>query len=91
MFAGAPVLRYQFEGTKRYVTWLGPNLQLNVIDDEGWRFGPMLSYRGERDRDVDNDVVKQMKKIDPSLPKGKEETRREDEQIPEEPDGSSGQ
>jgi hypothetical protein len=34
---------------------------------------------------------KQMKKIDPALPKGKEETRREDEQIPEEPDGSSGQ
>ncbi len=63
-FAGAPVLRYQFEGTKRYVTWLGPNLQLNVIDDEGWRFGPMLSYRGERDRDVDDNVVKQMKKID---------------------------
>lgn len=63
-FAGAPVLRYQFEGTKRYVTWLGPNLQLNVIDDEGWRFGPMLSYRGERDRDVDDNAVKQMKKID---------------------------
>jgi hypothetical protein len=34
---------------------------------------------------------KQMKKIDPSLPQGKEEKRREDEQIPEEPDGSSGQ
>ncbi|MCX6421111.1 MAG: hypothetical protein NT180_01900 [Actinobacteria bacterium] len=34
---------------------------------------------------------KQMKKIDPSLPQGKEEKRRADEQIPEEPDGSSGQ
>jgi hypothetical protein len=34
---------------------------------------------------------KQMKKIDPALPQGKEEKRRADEQIPEEPDGSSGQ
>jgi hypothetical protein len=32
-----------------------------------------------------------MKKIDPLLPQGKEEKRRADEQIPEEPDGSSGQ
>lgn len=33
---------------------------------------------------------KQMKKIDPELPKGKEEQRRADEQIPEEPDSTPG-
>ena len=34
---------------------------------------------------------KQMKKIDPELPKGKQEQRIEDEQIPEEPGPTPGQ
>jgi outer membrane protein len=62
--AFAPILRYQFEGTKRYVLWLGPKLQVNLLNDEGWRVGPMLSYREARDNDVNNNVVKQMNKID---------------------------
>jgi outer membrane scaffolding protein for murein synthesis (MipA/OmpV family) len=60
----APILRYQFAGTKRYVSWLGPKLQVNLLNDDGWRFGPMLSFREARDNDVDNRIVRRMEEVD---------------------------
>lgn len=67
---GAPVVRYQFEGTKRYFLWLGPTMYLNLINDQAWRAGPMLNYRAKRDDDVDDQVVKQMTKIDAEVEGG---------------------
>jgi len=58
--AAGPMLRYQFEGSKRYFLWLGPQMQLNLIDDEEWRAGPYLNFRSGRGTDVDDAVVKQM-------------------------------
>jgi len=60
----APILRYQFEGTKRYISWLGANVDANLIDSAEWSFGPMLTLRAKRDDDVDNDVVKRMREVD---------------------------
>jgi len=52
--------RYQFEGTQRSVTLLGNQVMANILDDDTWRFGPQLTYRGGRGSDVDNATVKQM-------------------------------
>jgi len=66
----APLLRYQFEASRRFVLWQGPKLELNLIDDDTWNFGPMLSFRAARDNDVDNRVVRQMDKIDSEVAVG---------------------
>lgn len=68
--AAAPILRYQFENSQRYFLWLGPTMQLNLINDAAWRAGPMLNYRGKRDSDVDDAVVKQMRPIDSEVEGG---------------------
>ena len=60
----AVVARYQFEGTERFITLVGPQVQLNLLNDDTWRFGPQLTYRGKRGNDVDNATVKQMATID---------------------------
>jgi outer membrane protein len=58
--AAGPLFRYQFSGTQRYVAWVGPMGMFNVLDDENWRFGPMVNFRGGRGGDVDNSVVQRM-------------------------------
>jgi outer membrane protein len=58
--AGAPLFRYQFSGTQRYVAWVGPTGYFNVLNDENWRFGPMANFRPGRGSDVEDDVVKRM-------------------------------
>ena len=68
--AVAPILRYQFEGSKRYVLWLGPKVQLNLIDDSTWRAGPMIVLRPKRDSDVDDAIVSKMKEIDSEVAGG---------------------
>ena len=65
----APFGRYYFSGN-RYIHLLGPQLSLNVLDDEVWQFGPMLMYRFGRDSDVDDDVVRQMREIDDAVEAG---------------------
>lgn len=64
-----PFGRYYFSG-QRYVHLLGPQLSLNVLDDEVWQFGPALMYRFGRDSDVDDTVVRQMKEIDDTVEAG---------------------
>lgn len=62
--AAGPYARYQFEGTKRYVEVLGPQVKLNLLNDENWRLGPIIRYRSARDKDVDDSVVRQMDEVD---------------------------
>lgn len=66
----AVVARYQFEGTERFITLVGPQVQLNLLNDSTWRFGPQLTYRGKRDGDVDNATVKQMTPVDSAVEGG---------------------
>ena len=61
--AVAPFGRYYFSGD-RYVQLLGPQLTVNLLDDDNWQFGPELLYRFGRDDDVDDRIVKQMDEID---------------------------
>ncbi len=61
--AAAPLGRYYFSGN-RYVQLLGPQVTVNLLDDDNWQFGPELLYRFGRDDDVDDRIVKQMDEID---------------------------
>jgi len=56
--------RYNFQGTRRYIQLLGPQLSLNLINSESWQFGPQIAYRAKRDSDVDNPVVARMRTVD---------------------------
>lgn len=62
--AFGPYGRYQFQGTERYVEVLGPQVKLNLLNDKNWRLGPILRYRSARDKDVDDNVVRRMDKVD---------------------------
>lgn len=70
MAAAGPVVRYRFEGSERFFLWLGPTMNLNLINDTAWRAGPMLNYRAERGDDVDDDVVSEMEEIDAEIEGG---------------------
>jgi outer membrane protein len=59
----APFFRYTFKGQERYVQLLANELTINVLDDEMFRFGPLLNYHFGRDDSVDDDQVKLMKEI----------------------------
>ena len=67
--AVAPMGRYYYSGN-RYIQLLGPQVTLNLIDDDVWQFGPELFYRFGRDNDVDDSVVRQMREIDDTLMAG---------------------
>lgn len=60
--AAAPLFRYSFDET-RYVQILGPEATFNVVERKDWRAGPLIRVRGKRDDDVDDGVVKRMKRI----------------------------
>ena len=62
--AVAPIARYQFSGTEYYLSWMGPTITANLIDDSSWHAGPLLRFRGARDDSVHDDVVKRMDKVD---------------------------
>lgn len=62
--AGGPYGRYQFQGSERFVDVLGPQARLNLLDNKNWRLGPILRYRSVRDKDVDDNVVRRMDKVD---------------------------
>lgn len=65
-----PYGRYQFEGSERFVQLLGPILTVNLLNDTNWRAGPLLRYRSARDNDVDDNIVKQMDKVDSAIEAG---------------------
>lgn len=59
----APLIRYQFEGTKMYAQLIGPEAQLNLVNRDDIRGGPLLRFRARRDDDVDDEVVKRMRPV----------------------------
>jgi outer membrane protein len=65
----APLGRYYFSG-KRYVQLLGPQISLNLANDEVWQFGPQVLFRFKRDSDVDDPVVARMRPIDSEVEGG---------------------
>jgi outer membrane scaffolding protein for murein synthesis (MipA/OmpV family) len=58
--AAAPILRYQFEGTKMYAQLIGPEATVNLVDRNDIKAGPLIRIRARRDDDVDDEVVKRM-------------------------------
>ena len=69
-FAAGPVVRYTLPNSERYFLLLGGQATFNVLNDENWRFGPMLNYRWGRNSDVEDSVVKRMDEIDGTVEGG---------------------
>lgn len=69
-FGFAPIFRYTFAGQERYVQLLANELTLNILDDEMFRFGPLLNYHFGRTDDVDDELVKHMAEIDDTIEVG---------------------
>lgn len=65
----APFGRYYFSG-ERYINLLGPQLSLNILDDEVWQFGPILLRRFGRGKDVEDSTVSMMRGIDNTVEAG---------------------
>lgn len=66
----APFFRYTLKGQERYVQLLANELTFNVLDNDMFRFGPLLSYKFGRSDSLDDTVVKRMKKIDDTIEAG---------------------
>jgi outer membrane scaffolding protein for murein synthesis (MipA/OmpV family) len=58
--AAAPILRYQFEGTKMYVQLIGPEATANLVDRNDIKAGPLIRVRHRRDDEADDAIVNQM-------------------------------
>lgn len=57
-----PMVRYSWDGA-RYVQFLGSELTVNLVGIKQWRAGPVLRYRGRRDDDVDDRIVRLMRPV----------------------------
>jgi outer membrane protein len=57
-------------GGERYVQLLGTEINVNILNNKMFRFGPSVNYRFGRDDNVHDDVVKNMKKIDGTVEAG---------------------
>jgi outer membrane protein len=66
----APFFRYTFRGTNQYVQLNATELTLNLINSTRFRLGPVVNYHFGRDDDVDDVIVKQMRKIDDTVEAG---------------------
>jgi outer membrane protein len=66
----APLLRYTFKGTNRYISVVANELSINLLNNKTWRLGPVLNYNFGRDDDVDDSVVKDMDEIDGTVEAG---------------------
>lgn len=69
-FGAAPFFRYTFKGQERYVQLIATELTANVLDDEMFRFGPLLNYHFGRDDSIDDPIVSRMDKIDDTVEAG---------------------
>lgn len=70
MAVPAVMARVYLPGTKRYVQLLGGQLSMNLLDRDGWQFGPQLNFRAKRDSDVDDPVVARMRPLDSEVEAG---------------------
>jgi len=66
----APFFRYTFAKQERYVQLIGPELTVNLLDDDMFRFGPLLNYRFGRDDSVEDEMVSKMAEIDGTVEAG---------------------
>jgi len=66
----APFFGYIFKDQERYVQLIANELPLNVLDDQMFRFGPLLNYRFDRDDNVDDPMVSKMEEIDGTIEAG---------------------
>jgi outer membrane protein len=66
----APLFRYTFKGSERYVSLVANELSINLLNNKTFRLGPVINYTFGRDDDVDDDVVKHMKEIDGTVEAG---------------------
>jgi outer membrane scaffolding protein for murein synthesis (MipA/OmpV family) len=62
-FVGAPFFKFTFWG-QRYIQLVGTELQLNLLDEPVFRAGFSLQYQPGRDDNVEDKVVKKLRKID---------------------------
>lgn len=69
-FGFAPMFRYTFAGQERYVQLLANELTFNILDDEMFRFGPLLNYHFGRTDDVEDEQVKHMAELDDTVELG---------------------
>ena len=69
-FGFAPMFRYTWTGQERYVQVLANELTINLLDDEMFRFGPLVNYHFGRTDDVADDQVKLMAEIDDTIEAG---------------------
>jgi outer membrane protein len=67
----APLLRYTFKGTNRYISVVANELSINLLNNKTWRLGPVLNYNFGRDGDdIDDRVVDDMEDIDGTVEAG---------------------
>lgn len=65
----APMARYQFDGTDRFILLMANELDVNLMNNSSWRAGPVLNYSFGRDN-VEDDVVDRMDTLDGFLEYG---------------------
>ena len=86
LIATGPFVSPEYEGAKNYrvlplpfiraskgnysIQTEGPGLTANIIDDANFNAGPSLQFRGERDDDVNNPVLKRFETINSSIEAG---------------------
>jgi outer membrane protein len=68
--APLPFLKYTFNNSQRYIKLAGPELSINLLNHPNFHLGPLVRYYGSRDDDIEDDVVKKMRKIDSGLAAG---------------------
>lgn len=66
----APAGLIKFGTSERYVRLIATDLQVNLLDNKTWAFGPALNYRFGRDDDVDDVQVSLMREIDDTVEAG---------------------
>ena len=68
--APLPFLKYTFNHSQRYIKLSGPELSINLLNHPNFYLGPVVRFYGSRDDDIEDDVVKKMRKIDAGLAAG---------------------
>lgn len=65
----APIFRYTFKGSERYIQVLATELSFNLLNHPNFVLGPVVNYRPGRD-EVENSQVNKMEEIDDTVDVG---------------------
>ena len=66
----APLFRYTFKGTFRYVSLVANELSVNLLNNKAFRLGPVFNYSFGRSDDVEDEKVQDMEEIDGTVEAG---------------------